>query len=162
MRSYTFLLVCLLLMGCHMLPPKQQPSEPGPVIAQPSETEEWVAYTRRVENWDPARIPDHRDEALRAYNRRPDDFNRMRLGYLLSRPAPSMQQLAQSREILAEISNTSELAPLRDLLDREIALLMQIKRDRGRILELEAHLEALKAIEEEMVESRESMEEGER
>jgi hypothetical protein len=64
-----------------------------------------------------------------------------------------MQQLTRGREVLAEIEVDSENAPLRDMLDRELALLMDLQSAQGRVLELQAQLEALKAIETEIAES---------
>jgi hypothetical protein len=114
-----------------------------------------------------------RAAAMRQYSVQPTEANRLRAGYLLSRPAASLEQLAQSREILAEISTDSELAPLCGLLDAEIRRAMELQEAQGRVLELRAQLEnlqarlgelqtqlnALKAIEEEMVESQQQADE---
>lgn len=143
-RASQLLLACLWLTGCQATPPEKT---------------DWFAYTDRIDGMDPAAVRAQRESMMRQYEFEADDETRMRLGYVLSRPDPSLQQLAQGREILAEISDASDLAPLRDLLDREIALLIEIQQQRGQILELQAQLEALKAIEAEMIESRQSMEE---
>lgn len=150
---------------------RTEPCSVGPWVmdapaGRNSKTRDWVVYRHRADGLDAADFPARLEEAERQYGLRPDDVNRMRLAYLLSRPDPTLQQLKRAREVLSGISNSSELAPFRDPLDREIGLLMQLKQDKGRMDELQAQLDALeaqlaalKAIEEEMVENRENMEE---
>jgi hypothetical protein len=118
---------------------------------------DWVAYTHQIAGMDTAGVLAERESVSRRYASLPDDEIRMRLAYVLSRPDASMQLLTRSREILAEVSAASEMAPLRDLLDREISLLIELQRAQGRTLELQAQLEALKVIEAEMLESREAL-----
>lgn len=132
------LLICVLLAGC---------------LGSPSRTALWPDFAGQLDPNDPAGIQAARESAIRQYEENPDDEARLRLAYLLSRPDPSMQQLAQGREVLAEIEADSENAPLRDMLDRELALLIDLQRAQGRVLELQAQLEALKAIETEIAES---------
>jgi uncharacterized coiled-coil DUF342 family protein len=114
------------------------------------------------------------------YEMQPTDSNRLRAGYALSRPGASPVQLARGREILAEIPPGSDLAPMRELLDREIEKSIEVQGAESRVLELQAQLselraqlgelqgqldelqgqlDALKSIEEEMVESQQQADE---
>jgi hypothetical protein len=132
------LLICVLLAGC---------------LSSPSRTALRPDFAGQIDADDPAGFQAAREAAIQQYEESPDDEARLRLAYLLSRPDPSMQQLTRGREVLAEIEADSENAPLRDMLDRELALLMELQRAQGRVLELQAQLEALKAIETEITES---------
>jgi hypothetical protein len=110
---------------------------------------------------------------MKQYIAQPTDVNRLRAAYAMSRPDASLEQLAQSRVLLAEIAAGSELAPMRDLLDAEIRQSMAVQEAQLRVLELQAQLEhlqarlgelqaqldALKSIEEEMVESQQQTDE---
>jgi hypothetical protein len=92
---------------------------------------------------------------------------------VLSRRDAGVAQLARSREILAEISADSELAPLRDLLDRWIQYAQAVavgkarerklaaERDRlqAELAEVREQLEALKNIEQDIVESQQKSDE---
>jgi hypothetical protein len=114
-----------------------------------------------------------RDALMSQYEVHPTDSNRLRAGYALSRQGASPEQLTQSREILAEIPPGGDLAPMRDLLDREIEKSIEVQGAESRVLELQAQLnelkvklgelhsqlDALKSIEEEMVESRQQADE---
>lgn len=131
-------LICVLLAGC---------------VGSPSRTPLWQDIMGQLDPNNSAAFQAARESALQQYEESPDDKARLRLAYLLSRPNPSMQQLSRGREVLAEIEADSENAPLRGMLDRELALLMDLQRAQGRVLELQAQLEALKAIETEIAES---------
>jgi hypothetical protein len=139
--------------------PSGTAAQPAVPVCQttPSGTADWVAYTHQIAGMDSAGVLAERESASRLYASQPDDEIRMRLAYVLSRPDASFQQLTRSREILAEISAASDMAPVRDLLDREISLLIKLQRAQGRTLELQAQLEALKAIEAEMLENRQDL-----
>ena len=141
-RLFTILLGCLLLSGCQVLPTR---------------TDDWAAEMKRIDSLSASQIGNERELAQSQYDRGPDDASRMRLAYALSRGDPSIQQLARSREVLSEISGASTNAAYRDLLDRELELMIQTKRQRGRILELEAQLEALKKVETEMLQNRDTI-----
>jgi hypothetical protein len=138
MKTRLTLLMCLLLAGC---------------LGSPSRTALWPDFAAQLDLDNPAGIQAARESAIQQYEDSPDDEARLRLAYLLSRPDTSMQQLTRGREVLAEIEVDSENAPLRDMLDRELALLMDLQSAQGRVLELQAQLEALKAIETEIAES---------
>ena len=117
--------------------------------ATPPEAPDWAGFLDQVDRMDAQQLQLARAAAMRQYSAQPTDANRLRAGYLLSRPEASQEQLAQSRELLAEIAADGELAPMRGLLDAEIR----------RAMELQAQLNALKAIEEEMVESQQQADE---
>jgi hypothetical protein len=138
------LLLCALLAGC-----VGSSLRPAP----------WPDYAGQLDLANPAAVQAARESAQQQYAASPDDETRLRLAYLLSRPDPSMQQLLRGREVLAEIEADSDHAPLRDMLDRELALLMDLQRARGRVLELQAQLEALKAIETEITERQQDRQE---
>lgn len=127
-----------------------------------SETDRWLDYAALVDGMDAAQVRDERDANARLYASQGGDEVRLRLAYTLSRPGASLQQLERGLEVLAEIPADSQWAAMRDWLHREISLALELGRAEGRILELKAHLDALKAIEAEMIESRQEMEEQER
>lgn len=116
-----------------------------------------------------------RESAMRQYATQPDDTNRLKAAYVLSRTPASPRQLEECKAILAEISASSELAPMRDLLDGEVNKFMEVQAVEARTLELREEfdalqaelvvlreqLDALKKIETEMVESQEETDEME-
>ena len=165
MQAARLLIPCLWLAACQSAPP---------------ETPDWAGFLDLVERMDDQQLRLARESALRQYRVHPTDANRLRAGYALSRPIASLEQLAQSRELLAEIPAGSELAPMRDLLDAEIRQSMALQEAEVRALELQAQLEnlqarleelqarlgelqtqlnSLKAIEKEMIESQEQADE---
>lgn len=167
MRGAGLLAACVWLVGCQVAPP-------------PEDTD-WSQWRVRVDGMDAVTLRHEREQAMQQYSADPANRNRLRAGYALSRPDVSLAQLEQSRHILAQISADSELAPYRDLLDKEIELRMRLQRSQlrmqelqleverltaesgelelriegllSRIRALETQLEALKSIEEEMVET---------
>jgi hypothetical protein len=152
------LILCLCLAACQSTPPA---------------TQDWTEFLGRIDRMDAQQLQLARAALVSQYELHPTDANRLRAGYALSRPGASPEQLAQSREILAEIPPGSELAPMRDLLDRAIAQSIAVQGAESRALELQAQLseleaklgelqsqlDALKSIEEEMVESRQQTDE---
>jgi hypothetical protein len=158
MRLARLLIPCLWLAACQATPP---------------EAPDWAGFLDQVDRMDAQQLQLERAAAMRQYLLQPTDANRLRAGYLLSRPEASLEQLAQSREILAEISADSQLAPMCGLLDAEIRRAMELQEAQGRVLKLRAKLEdlqarfgelqtqldALKAIEEDMVESQQQADE---
>jgi chromosome segregation ATPase len=165
MQAARLLIPCLWLAACQSTPPK---------------TPDWAGFLDLVERMDEQQLRLARESALRQYSVHPTDANRLRAGYALSRPVASLEQLAQGREILAEISVGSDLAAMRDLLDAEIRQSMALQEAELRTLELQAQLEnlqarladlqarlgelqtqlnALKAIEKEMTESQQQADE---
>jgi hypothetical protein len=157
-RAARLLIPCLWLAACQSTPP---------------ETQDWAEFLGQVERMDVQQLQFAREAAMSQYIVQATDSSRLRVAYVLSRPKASLEQLARSREILAEISAGSDLAAMRDLLDAEIQQSMEVQEAELRTLELQARLEdlqaelgelqtqldALKAIEEEMVESQEQTDE---
>jgi len=158
MQAARLLIPCLCLAACQSMPP---------------ETPDWAGFLDLVERMDEQQLRLARESALKQYSVHPTDANRLRAGYALSRPVASLEQLAQGREILAEISAGSDLAAMRDLLDAEIRQSMALQEAEFQALELQAQLEnlqarlgelqtqlnALKAIEKEMTESQQQADE---
>jgi len=156
MKTIRFLIPCLMLAGCQALPSRA----PGAMA-------DWAKYARELDGMDSTALASASAAALEEYESRPNDRNRMRAAYALSREGAGAGQLARSREILAEIPSGSELYPLRDLLDKEIGYAqaaaaaksrerkLSAERDRlqAELAEVHEQLEALKAIEQEIVKS---------
>ncbi|MCU0988123.1 MAG: hypothetical protein MUE63_00655 [Xanthomonadales bacterium] len=158
MKPARLLIPCLWLAACQTAPP---------------ETPDWAGFLGQVDRMDAQQLQMARETAMRQYVVQPTDVNRLRAAYAVSRPGASLEQLAQSRDLLAEIAAASDLAPMRDLLDAEIRQSMAVQEAQGRVLELQAQrddlqarlgelqtqLDALKSIEKEMVESQQQADE---
>lgn len=127
-------------------------------VPAPDTQDIWRDYTQRVNGMSGSQARVERDLLAERFARAPDDETRMRLAYVLSRPYPSGEQLQRALALLAEIPAGSTWAPSRDALDVELALRLQLLQAEGRILELQAQLDALKAIETEMIEQHEDLE----
>lgn len=157
-QAARLLVPCLWLAACQSTPP---------------ETPDWAVFLDQVERMDETQLQFARESAMRQYSAQATDANRLRAGYVLSRREASLEQLAQGRKILAEISAGSDLAAMRDLLDAEIRQSMALQEAQLRALELQAQLEklqarlaelqtqlnALKAIEKAMIESQQQADE---
>ena len=150
-RCLPFLCGCVLLTACQAVPT----STPAPA---PHPQDIWRSYTQQVNGMSESQARVERSQLAERLERAPDDETRMRLAYTLSRPNPSSGQLQRALALLAEISPASDWAPSRDALDVELGLRLQLLQAEGRILELQAQLEALKAIETQMIENREDLE----
>lgn len=148
MMARPLLLVCLCVAGCKTVPPPP--------------TEGLVEFTHHYDSLKGADARAEREAESQRYVSDPDDATRWRLAYAMSHPEASLQQLARSRVILAEIPAQSDVAPLRDLLDREIQLLIELQESKAQALELQAQLDALKEIEAEMAERRQNLDDGNR
>lgn len=159
------LILCLWLTACQSTPPARQ---------------DWADFLNRIDRMDTQQLQLARSALVSQFEVQPTDLNRLRAGYALSRPDAAPEQLAQSRKILAEMHADSELAPMRDVLDREIQKSIELQGAESQVLELQAQLselraqldelqvqqfvlqaqlEALKSIEEEMVESQQQADE---
>jgi len=161
MKLIPGLLLCVLLTGCQTMTPA-----PPPVPA----AVKWTAYVTELEQMEPGQLQEARKLAMDDYLANPDDWNRMRAGYALSRAGASREQLSRSREILAEIADNSELAPMRDLLRKEVQRAQELRVSQARsqefqnklreleteLKELRLKLEALMEIERKMAESQEN------
>ena len=158
LKLASLLISCLLLAACQSTPPP---------------TQDWADFLGRIDRMDAQQLQLARDALVDQYEIQPTDSNRLRAGYALSRPGASPEQLARGRAILAAIPPDSDLAPMRDVLDREIGKSIEVQDAESRVLELQAQLgelqaqlgelqaqlETLKSIEEEMVESQQQVDE---
>ena len=176
-RHARMLAAVLWLVGCQTMPTT-------------SDNGDWAAWIAEVDAMDAASLGAAQTEALRQYTIDPSDGNRLRAGYALSRPGASLAQLEQARGVIEQIPADSELGAYRELLDREIRLRMELRRTQLRLTEqqleaeqltsktselqrrvegllsqvrdLQTQLDALKAIEENMVQSQQQSDEMQR
>lgn len=116
--------------------------------------DDWLAYMRQVDGMNMAQLRAERETCAALYAEAPDDQLRMRLAYVLSHPIAPVLELERGRRVLQEIPGDSPWAGRRDLLSREITLMIELQTAQGQVLELQAQLEALKAIEKEMIDRR--------
>lgn len=130
-RPACLLAAGLCLAGCQTPPP---------------ENADWSEWRARVDRMDQAALQSEQEAALRQYDSDAGNRSRLRAGYALSRPEASLAQLEQSRALLEQIPADSELAPLRDLLDKEIALRMQLQRTQLRMRDLQLEVERLRSV----------------
>jgi hypothetical protein len=158
MKSVRLLFPCLWLAACQSVPPEE---------------EAWTAFLTRADRMDAPQLQLAREAAMKQYTDLPNDSNRLRAAYLLSRPEASLQQLQQSREILAGISAGSDLAALGALMDEEIQRTVEAQKSElgtlqlqlrlielhGQLGELQKQLNALKEIEQEMGKSQQEADE---
>ena len=105
----------------------------------------WVTYLDEVARMQPEEMLAARAAAVQAYSEEPTDVNRLKAGYALSRTPASMEQLARGRYILAEISNNSVLAPMRDLLVGEISRYLELQGVELSVRRLRAENDALQS-----------------
>lgn len=154
-------LLCALVSGCQLL--RERPEKPQSL----------AAYMHGLEQMEPGQLQKAREMALDHYRADPNDWNRMRAAYALSRSDASQEQLSRSLEILAEIPAESTLAPMRDLLNTEVQRTQELRMSNARTRELQKRardleaeladvklkLDALMQIEQKMVESREDSDE---
>jgi len=152
LKSVQPLLVCLVLVGCQAL------REPSP---------SWTEYCHKLNAMGPAELQQARAMALDEYLADPDDWKRLRAGYALSRSDASQKQLNQSLEILSEIPDESAAAPVRDLLVEIVQRTQdlhqsqahfqnsqkQVRNLNSELAQARTRLDALKVIEQEMVDS---------
>ena len=176
-RRARMLAAVLCLAGCQTMPTT-------------SDNADWAAWIAEVDAMDAASLGAAQAEALRRYTIDPADGNRLRAGYVLSRPGASLAQLEQARDVIAQIPADSELAAYRALLDEEVLLRMELRRTQLRLTgqqleverltsktselqrrmegllnqvrDLQKQLDALKAIEENMVQSQQQSDEMQR
>lgn len=128
--SFALIVLFLLLAGCAV-------TEPPPADVPRA------SFVEGIDQLAPEEFLAARNEALERYARDPSDANRLRLSYILSRPNSPTQDLVTSRALLEEISAQSEVALLRDSMQREIELLAELKKARQDVAEQQARLEAV-------------------
>lgn len=138
MHSSKALIVLFLLLG-------------GCAVAEPPPGTPPAPFVNGIDHLGPDELLAARDEALERFASDPSDENRLRLSYILSRPDSPCQDLVTSRALLEQIPADSAVAPLRDSLKREIALLAELKQTRRDVAEQQARLEA---VQEDLEESR--------
>jgi hypothetical protein len=146
MRS--LLALMLLLAGCTTLDWTTQPRP-----------EEWVAFMARVNALDAAALDAEYRKTQAELGVAAEADDRLRLAYLLSRPALTARDPAESRKLLSGIPSESAYAPIRDLMMHELAQLEALDRARLRVRELESQLDALKSIDAELTEEQAELEE---
>ena len=105
----------------------------------------WVTYLDEVARMQPEEMLAARAAAVQAYTEEPTDVNRLKAGYALSRTPASIEQLARGRYILAEISDNSVLAPMRDLLVGEISRYLELQGVELSVRRLHAENDALQS-----------------
>jgi hypothetical protein len=140
------LLASWVLVAC--VSPQAQPARDAIVGFN-----DWLAFVASANDLTPDELDVERADASSQYRHQPSDDIRLRLAYLVSRPPSAEQDLEQGRAILAEIDPGSPNAPLRDLVAHELALLAELNAARQRVNELQAQLDALKAIETDLTEN---------
>lgn len=139
MKASAFVLSMWLLTGCASTPLPNQARSPETVSILTS----WSSFVRYTTSLQRSDLEFERDLAVERYRAQPTDENRLRLAYLLSRPRLTAPELNRSQALLAEIDASSELAALRDLLDKEIALLSELDGRQQQIDKLQVRVQAL-------------------
>jgi hypothetical protein len=130
------LITMLFLAACRSAPPEVQTW---------SEYHTWSEYMAEVQRMDARQLLLARESAVRQFEEQPDDSNRLRAAYVLSRAPASPQQLTESRRLLADMAAESELTPLRNLLDGEIRRFMEVQDAESRVLELRTQIDELQS-----------------
>ncbi len=136
--------------------------------------ENWLLFADRVNRMESLELVIERDATVARYREQAtDDETRLRLAYLLSRPRMPVQELTESRTLLAGIGADSVYASLADLVARELMLITELSASQqqtdelqGRVRDLETQvanlqtqLDALKAIETDLTEDQKNTEE---
>lgn len=142
-------LVMLTLTGCAVM----EPWRANPRL------EDWVAFADRVNGLDAAELVNEYEIFNQRLQEQPGDADRLHLSYLLSRPGLPMQDIGKSQALLAEIGPDSVYAPYRNMLARELVLLLDLQAEQKRVRELHAQLEALKGIDADLSEGQAEIEE---
>lgn len=154
-RVSTILLVAATLAGCAALaPPAAAPADCGCASVA-----DWVAYMDHVDTLDETGLMEEYALTLERYRVQPDDADRLRLSYLLSRPQLPERDVGMSQVLLTQIPADSAYAPLRTLMAQETALMIDLEAARQQSQQLRAQLEALKGIDADMTRGQEEIEE---
>jgi hypothetical protein len=152
-------LALTVLAGCAAI---QAPPATAPAPAAQcncTSVAEWVAFVDHVDGLDETGLVEEYATTLARYQQAPDDAERMRLSYLLSRPQLPMRDIGASQVLLTQISADSPYAPLRDLLAQETALQIDLQAAREQAHQLRTQLEALKGIDTDLTRGQEEIEE---
>lgn len=118
---------------------------------------DWVRFVDSAESYGPAGLEAHIEATRDQYRAAPDDLTRLRLAFLLSCRDEGAADLDASHALLAEVSGQSTYAPMRDMVERHIELVAEIRtmqqeidRRAARIRELDDRIESLEAQESEV------------
>ena len=120
---------------------------------------DWLEFMEQVNGLDAQALEQEYAVALEGLGAGTEAADRLRLAYLLSRPGLASQDIHRAQLLLTEIPAESAYAPIRDLMARELAQLVQLQAARERVQELETQLENLKSIDTELTEVQAEMEE---
>ncbi|MCH9695222.1 MAG: hypothetical protein K0U72_12000 [Gammaproteobacteria bacterium] len=132
-------------------------TEPAPA-PDAIELQQWMRQLIRIETLFGLELAGERDRLLVQHREHPTDGSRLALAYLLSRPQVLVHDMDRSRELLAEIDAGGAYAPVRDLLLREFAMVEEIAELQTQTSHLESQLEALKAIEADLSDNQQELE----
>lgn len=146
----TFLVLCSLALSSCVSP---QPDSP---------MLEWRIFIAEIKQLKAPGYTSKYSELLVAQTTLPTDRTRMELGYLLTRPNITTQDLSTSLVLLSKITTDSFYAPLRDSVQREIQLLDELQETKNvtvklqkQLKELQTQLGKLKAIDGDITKSQE-------
>lgn len=139
MKASAIALSVWLLTGCAStpLPDPARSVDTVPILTR------WSSFVRYIQSLQPSDLEFERDLAIERYQTLPNDLNRLRLAYLLSRPRLPEPEPSRSQALLAEIDTSSELAALRDLVGKELALLSELDAHRQQVDKLKGRVQAL-------------------
>lgn len=139
-----------------------QATEPPAAVPQFADLNAWLTFASAANLLSPAELSRQRRRLSERFDQAPTADNRLRLAYLLSRPAPGGQNLVRSRELLAAIPPEHRYASLRDLVLRELELAEDLRGARNKVRAQQAQLEALKEIETDLTENQKQLEQLDR
>jgi hypothetical protein len=121
--------------------------------------DDWLTFVNHVNGLDTAELIDEYSVARNRLRGQRRDVDRLRLSYLLSRPNLPMQDISKSQILLAEIGSDSSYAPYRDLVARELVLLIDLQAAQRSAQELQTQLETLKGIDTDLTQGQAEIEE---
>ena len=149
----------LLLPACASYLTHPVAPAPPPLVLPASPLVQWVEFASELEPLNSSELLAKRNNLRASYAQAPNNEQRMRLAYLLSRPNPATQNFAKSLALLAELEPNSHFAPLRNMIQREITLSKQLNATRQKLQELQNQLNTLKAIDGDLTESQKTIDE---
>lgn len=141
------------------VPPAATPApRPTQAPAPDTDLQAWLGFAAGANALTPAELATRRRSAGERFRHTANADDRLRFAYLLSRPAPTGQNLDRSRELLLALPAQHRYAPLRDLILRELDLTVNLSSARNKVRAQQAQLEALKAIEADLTENQKELE----
>lgn len=157
-------LACGLVAGCGLLPMGQPEPEPGletvapapvqaPSLRRASDVETLVVYYQHLRRLAPLELGREHEAARQALLASRSDYNRVRMGMLLSLPGAALADEPRALELLEPVARNSatELAGLAGLL---VANLQERRRLDANAQGLQQKLDALRALERSMLEKK--------